>query len=320
MTGKGCIVWPSGAKYEGDFSGVYLHGFGTLTGADGSVYRGTWRMNIRHGLGRKEYCNSDIYDGSWKEGVHEGSGRYSWNSGNAYIGNWKGGKMSGRGVMKWANGDIYDGSWLNGYRHGSGLYRFADGGYYFGMWSKGLKDGKGKFYPAGSKHPSLKKMCSSLGYDDSAKMLLSESSSINSAEESKSSKPRVKRSLSEKILVGGLLKNSGRISHRTSSLDENRSLCDPATEFLCHNSSCMLLPPSDESQSNIQDGSPVVYEREYMQGVLIKEKVRNYTELPHKGKPRNKLSVKEVKKRSCVDIFEGHRSYYLMLNLQLGIR
>ncbi|KAH9685749.1 phosphatidylinositol 4-phosphate 5-kinase 8 [Citrus sinensis] len=319
MTGKGYIVWPSGAKSEGDFSGGYLHGFGTFTGHDGSVYRGNWRMNIRHGLGRKEYPNSDIYDGSWKEGVHEGSGRYSWNSGNIYIGSWKDGKMSGRGVMKWMNGDIYDGSWLNGYRHGSGVYMFADGGHYSGTWSKGLKDGKGKFYPAGSKHPSLRRMCSNLGYDDNTKGLPSQGSSINS-EGSETSKPRVKRSLSERISVGGLLRSSGRISHRTSSLDGNWSQRHPSVESISNDFSSKLLHDSDESQSDMPDGSPVVYEREYMQGVLMKETVRNYTEQTRKGKPRNKHSVKEVKKKSCVDIFEGHRSYYLMLNLQLGIR
>ncbi|KAK4846286.1 hypothetical protein QYF36_015431 [Acer negundo] len=322
MIGKGHIVWPSGAKYEGDFSGGYLHGFGTFTGPDGSIYRGTWRINIRHGIGRKEYSNKDVYDGAWKEGVHEGSGRYSWNSGNTYIGNWKGGKMCGRGVMKWVNGDIFDGSWLNGYRNGSGVYRFSNGGYYFGTWTKGLKDGKGKFYPAGSKHPSLRKLCSTLGYDDDddddANSLFSHSSSINT-EESRIRKPSVKRSLSEKISGSGFFRSSGRISHRTLSLSDNRNLQDPAVKFICDNSSCKLSHVSNEGQSAVQDESTVVFEREYMQGVLIKEEVRN-AELPHKVKQRSKFSVKEVKRSSCVDIIDGNRSYYLMLNLQLGIR
>lgn len=318
MTGKGCIIWSSGAKYEGDFSGGYLHGFGTFIGPDRSVYKGTWRMNIRHGVGRKEYPNSDIYDGSWKEGVHEGNGRYCWNSGNTYIGNWKGGKMSGRGVMKWENGDIYDGSWLNGHRHGSGIYRFANGGYYFGTWSKGLKDGKGKFYPAGSKHPSLNLFSDTLGSDDSERRILSQTSSMSS-KELKTLKPRVKRSVSEKISVGGILRSSGRISHRTTSLDEGSIFCDCDKGLICKNS-CKFLHASDEGQSKEHEGSTVVYEREYMQGVLINEITRNSAELPRKGKKQSKFSMKEVKQSSCVDIFEGHKSYYLMLNLQLGIR
>lgn len=310
MTGKGQMLWTSGAQYVGDFSGGYLHGYGIFTGPDGSFYQGCWRMNIQHGIGKKQYSNSDIYEGSWKEGVHEGNGRYSWNSGNTYIGSWKGGKMCGRGVMKWDNGDLFNGFWLNGLRDGSGIYRFADGGYYIGTWSRGLKDGKGTFYPPGTKHPSLKKWSSSLGYYDDGKSLLS--GSLLNSEEGKA-RPSVKRSLSEKIPVGGILRNSSRISHKCSSLDKNWTHLDPANEFL------MLSHNSKEDQHEMQDNNNLVYEREYMQGVLTKERVENSMEISKKGKQRHKISVKEAKK-SCIDIFGGNRSYYLMLNLQLGIR
>ena len=314
ITGKGQIIWSSGAQYEGDFAGGYIHGFGTFTGSDGSIYRGSWRMNVLHGVGKKQYCNSDIYEGNWKEGVHEGSGRYSWNSGNVYIGSWKGGKMCGRGVMKWADGDLFDGLWLNGFRHGYGIYRFVDGGYYFGTWSQGLKDGKGLFYPAGSKHPYLKKLSSSCNYDNDGKNLLS----LNS--EGKSQKSIVKRSLSEKISVGGFLKSSSRISHGGVSLKENCSSSDSARDILFHDSSCTLFNSSEVGQQESQEGNTLVYEREYMQGVLIKEKMRNYAEIPRKHKEHNKFHADQVKKNSCIDIFEGRRSHYLRLNLQLGIR
>uniref|UniRef100_A0A5B7BU75 Phosphatidylinositol 4-phosphate 5-kinase n=1 Tax=Davidia involucrata TaxID=16924 RepID=A0A5B7BU75_DAVIN len=319
MIGKGQIFWPSGATYEGDFSGGYVHGSGTFTGSDGSVYRGSWRMNIQHGLGRKQYHNSDIYDGSWKEGVYEGSGRYAWSNGNTYIGNWKGGKMCGRGVMKWVNGDLFDGFWLDGFRHGSGFYRFADGSYYFGTWTKGLKDGQGTYYPARSKNPSLKKWCSFDGHEDNRKGLLSHSLSVNS-EECRALKPSVKRSLSERISINGFLRGSGRISQRTTSLDEDWSIGDYPSEFSSCDTSCILSGTSGEGQCEVQDNSTVVYEREYMQGVLIKERIRKSAGLSFKSKQRCKFHTKKAKKISCVDIFEGHRSYYLMLNLQLGIR
>ncbi|CAL5438846.1 unnamed protein product [Camellia sinensis] len=306
MTGKGQVFWQSGATFDGDFSGGYLHGFGTFTSADGSVYRGYWRMNIQHGLGRKEYCNSDIYDGSWKEGIHEGRGRYVWSNGNTYIGNWKAGKMCGRGVMKWVSGDLFDGFWLNGFRHGSGCYRFADGSYYFGTWTKGLKDGQGTYYPAGSNNPSLKR-----------KGLLFHSPFLNS-EECRVPSPRIKRSLSEKI-INSFSKGSSR-SQRSTPLDEGRSLCDSTSKVSSCNTSCMLSRSSDGCQHEVQDNTTVVFEREYMQGVLIKERIRKTTGLSYKSKQRNKFHAKKVKKRSCIDIFEGHRSYHLMLNLQLGIR
>ncbi|KAG6780239.1 hypothetical protein POTOM_013093 [Populus tomentosa] len=318
MTGKGQILWSSGAKYEGDFSGGYLHGIGTLIGHDGSEYKGAWRMNVWHGLGRKQYSNLDVYEGSWKEGMREGCGSYSWNSGNTYIGNWKGGKICGRGVMKWENGDLFDGFWINGLRHGSGVYRFADGGYYFGMWSMGLKDGKGTFYPAGTKHPSLRRWCSSLGCYESGRNLLSHSLSFNS-ERTRVLIPNDMRSLSERMSINGIFKDSGRFSQGTVSVDENSSHCSLGSEFICREPSCMLSQASDEGQSGVQDNCTVVYEREYMQGVLKNEKVRN-TEPSRKTKQRNKFHMKETKKKSYVDIFHGHWSYYLMLSLQLGIR
>ncbi|PSS02866.1 Phosphatidylinositol 4-phosphate 5-kinase [Actinidia chinensis var. chinensis] len=318
MTGKGQIFLPSGATYEGDFSGGYLHGFGTFTRPDGSNYRGAWKMNAQHGLGRKEYHYSDVYDGLWKEGVQEGRGRYAWSNGNTYIGNWKDGKMCGRGVMKWVNGDLFDGFWLNGFRHGSGCYRFADGSYYFGTWTKGLKDGHGTYYPAGSKHPSLRRLCSCDKYEGKRKGLLSHSSSLNSVE-CRVQSPIVKRSFSEKISINGLLRGSSLRSHRTTSLDEGWSLGDSTREFSSCDLPCMLTHSSDGGQHEVEDNASVVFEREYMQGVLIKEWIRKSTGLSYKSKHRRKFYTKEMKKRSFVDIFEGHRSCYLMLNLQLGI-
>ncbi|GMH25075.1 hypothetical protein Nepgr_026918 [Nepenthes gracilis] len=317
MTGKGCIVWPSGFKYEGDFSGGYLHGCGTFTASDGSAYHGAWMMNFQHGAGRKQYSSSDIYEGQWKEGVREGNGKYIWNSGNTYIGTWKSGKMSGRGVMKWINGDLFYGFWLDGLRHGSGFYMFADGGYYLGTWTRGLKDGRGKFYPAGSKHPSLKRWSIFEGYDGSCNAKLPHASSM-SLEESMDSEPGIKRSLSEKLSIGSLLRTSDQTSHWASS-DKDRILRDLARELSSQDISCKSCDSNDD-QCELQGGSSVVFEREYMQGVLIRERIRKSAGKLHNTKQQNKFSAKEVKRSQCIKIFRGNRSHCLMLNLQLGIR
>ncbi|KAL4348824.1 hypothetical protein GQ457_17G001910 [Hibiscus cannabinus] len=316
LTGKGLLLWPSGSKYCGDISGGYLHGFGAFTASDGSIYEGQWRMNIRHGFGRKKYSNSDVYEGEWKEGVHEGKGVYYWNNGNKYTGNWKCGKMHGRGVMDWVNGDQYNGCWFNGHRHGSGIYQYADGGYYFGTWTRGLKDGKGVFYPAGSNRPSLKKCCLSLGYDNGHKSVLSQCSSLH-LEGRVVKKPRVNRSLSEKLSGSGSLKGSRRISRKSA---DNSGFSDSGREFVRHNSSGTFSLDSDADQSVAQENTAVVYEREYMQGVMIKERIRDYTELSRKAEKQTKSVVKGTQKSSCVGIFKGESSYHLMLNLQLGIR
>lgn len=313
MTGKGKIGWPSQAKYDGDFSGGYLHGCGTFIGSDGSVYRGSWKMNSQHGIGRKQYPNSDIYDGCWREGVREGSGRYAWNNDNIYIGNWKSGRMSGRGVMKWYNGDLFDGFWLNGLRHGSGCYRFADGSYYFGTWSKGLKDGPGTFYPTGNKHLSKlnlerqkdkrNKLLSHLSFDHSDESVL----------------PSVKRSLSEKISYS-FRRSSGGFSNKSTLLLDDLTRTGSMKEMMSHDRSVRITSNgSHDGQLEYPDDRTVAFEREYMQGVLMKERVRDISKLSHRSKQRLKFA-KDVEGKSCVDIFEGHSSYYLMLSLQLGIR
>ncbi|PIN23932.1 Phosphatidylinositol-4-phosphate 5-kinase [Handroanthus impetiginosus] len=310
MTGKGKIFWPSQATYEGDFSGGYLHGFGTFIGSDRSMYKGFFKMSSQHGIGRKQYLNSDVYDGCWREGVREGSGRYAWSNGNVYIGHWKSGKMSGRGVMKWFNGDLFDGCWSNGWKHGSGFYRFGDGSYYFGTWTKGLKDGPGTFYPAGSKHLSKYNLEE---YEEKKKRQPSRNSSIDSEE---SVVPSVKRSLSD-MISSSFRWGSGRFSYKTS-LDDDCIGANPVAE-MSHERSSIISHSSNGGQTELSDNRTLAYEREYMQGVLIKERVRNESKLSHKTKEQLKFA-KEVKRTSCVDIFEGRRSYYLMLSLQLGIR
>ncbi|CAH1445187.1 unnamed protein product [Lactuca virosa] len=292
MTGGGRITWTSGTTYEGEFCGGYLDGFGTLTNPDGSTYIGSWRMNIQHGLGRKQYSNSDVYDGSWKEGVREGSGKYGWCNGDMYIGNWKGGLMCGRGVMKWLNGDLFDGYWLNGYRHGSGVYRFADGSYYFGTWTKGLKDGRGMFYPGGSiRCPSSKRLGKK--------------------------KRSINRSLSDKISINGFFKDLGRISSTRISI--GGSVREFNTDILSYTSDEGESVDDDVGES-LDDNSTVVCEREYIQGVLINERIKNNAGVLYKKEQQRKFHMKEVERKSSLDIFEGRKSSYLMLNLQLGIR
>ncbi|CAN0878564.1 Phosphatidylinositol 4-phosphate 5-kinase 8 [Linum grandiflorum] len=303
MTGDGQMLWAAGAKYAGEFSGGYIHGTGTFTHVDGSEYRGCWRMNIRHGVGTKKYSNLDVYEGSWKEGVHEGNGKYTWSNGNVYVGNWKGGIMNGRGIMKLMSGEIFDGSWSNGLRHGSGVCRFEDGGFYLGIWTKGLKDGKGTFYPAGTKHPSLKTWCELLGYDD-----------IESSFQTSTT--------TGKLTISGRMRNRTR---RTASKKRQSSGSSggghSGRELIFHDLPSVLSRITEDVHSEVVDNdtATTAYEREYMQGVLVKEKILT-AEPSRKTKHRNRFSVKDGKTKSYIGLFRRSKSYYLMLDLQLGIR
>lgn len=315
ITGKGKISWTSGANYVGELSAGYLHGFGTFTSPNGSFYRGSWRLNVQHGFGRKQYQNLDFYEGLWKEGMHEGSGSYFWCNGNMYIGSWKSGKICGRGVIKWSNGDLFDGFWLNGLRHGSGYYRFADGSFYFGTWTKGLKDGRGTFYPTGSKSPQMESWCSFDLHKVEREGGLPRSSSVG-IEEHKVIEPSFKRSFSERISFTKYFRGSGRISSKSISLEEDWSLGKKITDVANCDMSCMLSHTSGVGPSCNND--VIVYEREYMQGILIRERIMN--KAGPIGKSRQRCKGKEATKKSCLNISKGKRSYYLMLNLQLGIR
>ncbi|XP_020104300.1 phosphatidylinositol 4-phosphate 5-kinase 1-like isoform X3 [Ananas comosus] len=316
MTGHGQVRWSSGATYEGDFSGGFLHGSGTFCRIDGSSYKGSWRMSMQHGMGIKTYSNSDIYDGFWKEGLQEGVGKYTWINGNTYVGSWKAGKMSGRGIMKWANGDLFEGSWLDGLIHGAGCLKYADGSYYFGTWSKGLKDGQGTFSPVGTKLPQYHKFSEYSAYDNSSQSPLL--ASLMNSGEIKQNTLISERNILGRWNIGRFLRGRGRISNTTVSVEGVSDLDDNSRSTLSQESN--YTSSSCDGSNEFQDDQFFVYEREYVQGVLIKERRRHYdSKASTRSMWQHKLRKKRVRSPGET-IYKGHKSYYLMLNLQLGIR
>ncbi|KAH1227749.1 Phosphatidylinositol 4-phosphate 5-kinase 9 [Glycine max] len=284
--GYGKIQWPSGVMYDGEFSGGYIHGTGTYIGPDNLTYKGRWRLNVKHGLGYQVYPNGDIFEGSWIQGTPEGPGKYTWANGNVYLGNMKGGRMSGKGTLTWVSGDSFEGSWLNGMMHGLGAYTWSDGGCYVGTWTRGLKDGKGTFYPR----------------VDMGDVKVGESQRSN-------------RVSSDKLAKGNLL-NLEQSRSKNISLERRWSLEVSIEKVIGHDS---RLGSTDSVAEN-GDKVPIL-EREYMQGVLISELVLNnsFSSMSRRAKQLQKKLAKEIK-RPGEAIIKGHRSYDLMLSLQLGIR
>ena len=68
------------------------------------------------------------------------------------------------------------------------------------------------------------------------------------------------------------------------------------------------------------NSSNVVWEREYIQGVLVKERTKNNAKVLSKKEQQRIFLMEEMKRKSTLDIFESRKSNYMMLNLQLGIR
>ncbi|CAA0830337.1 Phosphatidylinositol 4-phosphate 5-kinase 9 [Striga hermonthica] len=296
---RGKLRWPSGAVYSGEFSGGYLHGSGTHSRPDGSVYKGRWRLSQKHGLGCQSFPNGDVFEGTWIRGVPEGPGKYAWAQGNVYVGNMKNGRMFGKGTLTWANGDSYEGSWFDGMMHGFGVYTWADRGCYVGMWTRGLKDGNGTFYPRGTRLPAGQ------------------------------------QSYLDALRKNGLLPDFGkqnRVSHmgeaRASraenvSIERRWSLEASIEKVLGHTRSLSVSESFREGGDFKEevDKNPVILEREYMQGVLISEIVLSdrFSPPSKRAKRRQRKLAREIK-RPGEQILKGHRSYDLMLSLQLGIR
>ncbi|XP_061345746.1 phosphatidylinositol 4-phosphate 5-kinase 9-like isoform X2 [Gastrolobium bilobum] len=317
--GNGKIRWPSGAVYEGEFSGGYIHGTGTYIGSDNLTYKGRWRLNLKHGLGYQVYPNGDIFEGSWMQGTPEGPGKYTWANGNGYLGNMKGGKMSGKGTLTWINGDSYEGSWLNGMIHGFGAYTWSDGGCYVGTWTCGLKDGKGTFYPKGSHLPSVQEI-----YLNAMRKrgLLPDLRKQNQVRDVKvGANQRVSRVSSDKLANENLL-NLEQSSRRNVSLERRWSLEVSIEKVIGHDSTLGLTESVPGSRDKEINPKIPILEREYMQGVLISELVLNndmFSSMSRRARRLQKKLVKEIKRPGEV-IIKGHRSYDLMLSLQLGIR
>ncbi|KAG9146276.1 hypothetical protein Leryth_007978 [Lithospermum erythrorhizon] len=326
--GYGKLQWPSGAVYEGDFSGGYMHGSGTYKSSSKTTYKGRWRLNLKHGLGNQIYPNRDICEGSWIQGNPEGPGKYTWANGNVYMGNMKAGKMSGKGTLTWITGDSYEGSWLNGMIHGFGVYTWNDGSCYIGTWTRGLKDGKGAFYPRGRRHSSSQELYFSAlrkrGLLPDMKKY-NQVSHIQHASSVDMGNVKVgdrgsRRSTIKKLSKENLLNLDQ--SHPTNVSLERRWSLEVAIEKIIGHDTLLSSSETFSEGGDVNDEryAPIL-EREYMQGVLMSELVSNNEFSPHSrsAKRRQKKLVKELKRPGEM-IIKGHRSYDLMLSLQLGIR
>ncbi|MBA0846125.1 hypothetical protein Goarm_022786 [Gossypium armourianum] len=322
--GTGKIQWPSGTVYDGEFSGGYMHGTGTYIDSNKLTYKGRWKLNLKHGLGYQVYPNGDVFEGAWIQGTPEGPGKYTWVNGNVYLGNMKGGKMSGKGTLTWTNGDSFEGSWLNGMMHGLGVYNWRDGGCYVGTWTRGLKDGKGSFYPKGSRLPALQEVyLNALRKRGLLPDLRKQNHShIHHASSVDMGSVKVGGTrVSHRNSGEGNLLNLEQSRNRNVSLERRWSLEVSIEKVIGYDSSLELTESFIEGEEKGSETNAPVLEREYMQGVLISEFVLNnsFSASSRRAKRRQKMFAKEVKRPGEI-IIKGHRSYDLMLSLQLGIR
>jgi hypothetical protein len=66
--GKGTYVYPSGAKYVGEFRDGEIHGVGVCYYTNGSKYSGEWKHRYPDGKGTKTYSDGTKRTGQWRQG------------------------------------------------------------------------------------------------------------------------------------------------------------------------------------------------------------------------------------------------------------
>jgi len=177
--GRGIYVYPSGAKYIGDFKDGEIHGIGTCYYTDGSKYQGEWKHRYPDGKGLKTYADGYKFSGQWSKGkpiddagnvmeeyaianqeeesdgtdiqsgciagdCENGLGTFAYPDGSKYDGHFNQGRPHGLGTWYYANGDKYVGSFRANFPHGKGTLYLADGEEVKGEWSEGEYVGAGK--------------------------------------------------------------------------------------------------------------------------------------------------------------------------------
>ncbi|MCB0661157.1 MAG: caspase family protein [Saprospiraceae bacterium] len=151
FTGRGTYLYPSGAKYVGQFKNGFIHGNGTLYFSTGHIYVGEWAYQFREGTGKFTYANGDEYNGQFKKSKFDGRGTMQYHNGDSYTGAWKNSLPNGVGTYTFSSGERYEGDFKNGQFDGQGTMSYDDGSKYIGTWKKNEKDGLGTVVYANGK-------------------------------------------------------------------------------------------------------------------------------------------------------------------------
>ncbi|MCB9296939.1 MAG: caspase family protein [Lewinellaceae bacterium] len=143
INGAGVCIFPSGARYDGQFRDGKPHGKGILYFSNGDEYNGDWKKGYREGIGIMAFHNQDKYTGDFEGNLFNGRGIMAYANGNRYEGQWEAGHQHGYGVFSFANGDRYEGAFKMGQCHGKGTMFYSDGSRYEGQWANNKRHGSG---------------------------------------------------------------------------------------------------------------------------------------------------------------------------------
>lgn len=157
--GTGIYIYPSGAKYIGQFQNGEIHGVGVCYYTNGSKYQGEWDHRYPEGKGTITTEDGQKWTGVWKRGhpVDEKgniiedlfpSQDVKIEEDNIQVGCIAGNCENGRGIYAYADGSKYEGEFIGGDLNGMGSFFFADGDRYVGHFKDGFSHGQGTFHYA----------------------------------------------------------------------------------------------------------------------------------------------------------------------------
>ncbi|XP_043511249.1 radial spoke head 10 homolog B-like isoform X1 [Frieseomelitta varia] len=120
MNGIGLRIYPSGARYVGQWKNGVRDGVGTMVWSNRNLYRGEWKCGAMNGYGEyvwNGFFNKTFtwpqeasYIGHWRHGMRHGKGEIKLNSvgGAKYSGYWKDNKKHGYGIIIGSNGEKFE--------------------------------------------------------------------------------------------------------------------------------------------------------------------------------------------------------------------
>jgi hypothetical protein len=174
MNGTGIYLFPSGAKYIGQFKNGKMDGIGSCYYTDGSKYQGEWVDSYPQGKGIKTLAGGDQLKGQFVKGEYQvppppPAPEPPVDKANAFAaaepaapqepekeeqqrGCISGDCKNGKGIYIYPSGAIYIGEFKDGEIHGIGACHYSDGSKYQGEWVFRYPEGRGtKTFPDGTK-------------------------------------------------------------------------------------------------------------------------------------------------------------------------
>lgn len=154
--GRGTYIFPSGAKYIGDFKNGEIHGVGVCYYTNKSKYSGEWKNRYPDGKGIKTYADGTTRTGLWLKGkpvdeagnvlaeyIAKKKEERADDGTNIQSGCLSGDCQSGQGIFAYPDGSKFEGNFLNGKFDGDGTFYFANGDKYVGQFKENYPDGQG---------------------------------------------------------------------------------------------------------------------------------------------------------------------------------